>query len=33
MQTVQKLSVEQIQQLKPGAVVVGFMQPHARKAK
>ena len=31
--TVQPLSVEQIQQLKPGAVVVGFMQPHARKAE
>jgi NAD(P) transhydrogenase subunit alpha len=29
--TVQPLSVEQIQQLKPGAVVVGFMQPYARK--
>src|ERR1700730_26606 len=28
--TVQPLTVEQIQQLKPGAVVVGFMQPHAR---
>jgi NAD(P) transhydrogenase subunit alpha len=27
---VQPLSVEQIQQLKPGAVVVGFMQAHAR---
>ncbi|MGA8706131.1 MAG: NAD(P) transhydrogenase subunit alpha [Steroidobacteraceae bacterium] len=27
---VQPLGVEQIQQLKPGAVVVGFMQPHAR---
>jgi H+-translocating NAD(P) transhydrogenase subunit alpha len=31
--TVQPLSVEQIQQLRPGAVVVGFMQPHARKAE
>ncbi len=31
--TVQPLSVEQIQQLKPGAVVVGFMQPYARKAE
>ena len=31
--TVQPLSVEQIQQLKAGAVVVGFMQPHARKAE
>jgi NAD(P) transhydrogenase subunit alpha len=31
--TVQPLSVEQIQQLKSGAVVVGFMQPHARKAE
>jgi len=30
---VQPLSVEQIQQLKAGAVVVGFMQPHARKAE
>jgi NAD(P) transhydrogenase subunit alpha len=29
--TVQPLTVEQIQQLKAGAVVVGFMQPHARK--
>src|SRR5256714_13032062 len=28
--TVQPLTVEQIGQLKPGAVVVGFMQPHAR---
>ncbi|HEY3809456.1 MAG TPA: NAD(P) transhydrogenase subunit alpha [Steroidobacteraceae bacterium] len=28
--TVQPLSVEQIQQLKSGAVVVGFMQAHAR---
>jgi NAD(P) transhydrogenase subunit alpha len=28
---VQPLSLEQIGQLKPGAVVVGFMQPHARK--
>ena len=31
--TVQPLTLEQIQQLKPGAVVVGFMQPHARKAE
>src|SRR6202162_2111210 len=31
--TVQPLTVEQIQQLKPGAVVVGFMQPHARAAE
>jgi len=31
--TVQPLSVGQIQQLKSGAVVVGFMQPHARKAE
>jgi H+-translocating NAD(P) transhydrogenase subunit alpha len=31
--TVQPLSLEQIQQLRPGAVVVGFMQPHARKAE
>lgn len=29
--TVQPLSLEQIQQLKAGAVVVGFLQPHARK--
>src|SRR3981081_1650867 len=28
--TVQPLTVEQIQQLKPGAVVIGFMQPPAR---
>src|SRR5256714_4951689 len=28
--TVQPLTVEQIGQLKPGAVVVGFMQPHPR---
>src|SRR6202162_1980954 len=31
--TVQPLRVEQIGQLKPGAVVVGFMQPHARAAE
>jgi NAD(P) transhydrogenase subunit alpha len=31
--TVQPLSLEQIQQLKSGAIVVGFMQPHARKAE
>ncbi|HTD12143.1 MAG TPA: NAD(P) transhydrogenase subunit alpha [Steroidobacteraceae bacterium] len=31
--TVQPLSVAQIQQLKPGAVVVGYMQPHARLAE
>ncbi|HEY0767902.1 MAG TPA: NAD(P) transhydrogenase subunit alpha [Steroidobacteraceae bacterium] len=31
--TVQPLTVEQIQQLKQGAVVVGFMQPHARAAE
>jgi H+-translocating NAD(P) transhydrogenase subunit alpha len=31
--TVQPLSVDQIQKLKSGAVVVGFMQPHARKAE
>jgi H+-translocating NAD(P) transhydrogenase subunit alpha len=31
--TVQPLSVEQIQQLKAGAVVVGFMQPYIRKAE
>lgn len=30
---VQPLGVEQIQQLKAGAVVVGFMQPHARAAE
>src|SRR4029453_7301375 len=30
---VQPLSLEQIQQLKAGTVVVGFMQPHARKAE
>ncbi len=29
--TVQPLSVEQIQRLKSGAIVVGFMQAHARK--
>jgi len=31
--TVQPLSVEQIGKLKSGAVVVGFMQPHARHAE
>src|ERR1700704_3897776 len=31
--TVQPLSIEQIQQLKPGAVVIGFMQAHARTAE
>src|SRR5450631_3808603 len=31
--TVQPLSVEQIGQLKSGAVVIGFMQPHARHAE
>ena len=31
--TVQPLTLEQIDQLKAGAVVVGFMQPHARKAE
>src|ERR1017187_7027685 len=31
--TVQPLSVAQIEQLKPGAVVVGYMQPHARMAE
>jgi NAD(P) transhydrogenase subunit alpha len=31
--TVQPLTVEQIGHLKSGAVVVGFMQPHARKAE
>jgi H+-translocating NAD(P) transhydrogenase subunit alpha len=30
---VQPLSLEQIQQLRSGAVVIGFMQPHARKAE
>jgi NAD(P) transhydrogenase subunit alpha len=31
--TVQPLSVAQIEQLRPGAVVIGFMQPHARAAE
>jgi H+-translocating NAD(P) transhydrogenase subunit alpha len=31
--TVQPLTVEQIAQLKPSAIVVGFMQPHARAAE
>ncbi len=31
--TVQPLSLEQIAGLKSGAVVIGFMQPHARKAE
>jgi len=31
--TVQPLSVAQIGQLKAGAVVIGFMQPHARRAE
>ncbi|HVO45180.1 MAG TPA: NAD(P) transhydrogenase subunit alpha [Steroidobacteraceae bacterium] len=31
--TVQPLSLEQIQRLKPGTVVIGFMQAHARKAE
>jgi H+-translocating NAD(P) transhydrogenase subunit alpha len=31
--TVQPLAVEQIGHLKPGAVVVGFMQPHAHPAE
>jgi len=31
--TVQPLSMEQIQQLKSGTVVVGYMQAHARKAE
>jgi NAD(P) transhydrogenase subunit alpha len=31
--TVQPLTLEQIAQLKSGAVVVGFMQPHARSAE
>jgi len=29
--TVQPLTLEQIQQLRPGAVVIGFLQPYARK--
>jgi NAD(P) transhydrogenase subunit alpha len=31
--TVQPLAVEQIAALKPSAVVIGFMQPHARRAE
>jgi len=31
--TVQPLSVEQIGSLKAGAIVIGFMQPHARQAE
>src|SRR5580692_3401341 len=31
--TVQPLTVDQIQRLKAGAVVIGFMQPHARRAE
>src|SRR6202171_411675 len=31
--TVQPLTVEQIQQLKPGALLIGYMQPHARAAE
>jgi H+-translocating NAD(P) transhydrogenase subunit alpha len=31
--TVQPLTLEQIGQLKPGAVVIGFMQPYARAAE
>lgn len=31
--TVQPLSVEQIGQLKAGAIVIGFMQPYSRKAE
>jgi NAD(P) transhydrogenase subunit alpha len=31
--TVQPLNVEQIGQLKAGAIVIGFMQPHARHAE
>src|SRR6202020_549588 len=31
--TVQPLTVDQIQRLKSGAVVIGYMQPHARKAE
>ncbi|MEP7246736.1 MAG: NAD(P)(+) transhydrogenase (Re/Si-specific) subunit alpha, partial [Gammaproteobacteria bacterium] len=31
--TVQPLTLDQIQQLRAGTVVIGFMQPHARKAE
>src|SRR5215467_11164624 len=31
--TVQPLSVDQIHRLKPGAVVIGFMQPYSRHAE
>jgi len=31
--TVQPLAVDQIQRLKTGAVVIGFMQPHARRTE
>jgi NAD(P) transhydrogenase subunit alpha len=31
--TVQPLALEQIQRLRSGAVVIGFMQPHARRAE
>src|SRR5262245_29893044 len=31
--TVQPLSVDQITQLKPGAVVIGYMQAYSRKAE
>src|SRR5581483_5670276 len=31
--TVQPLSVQQIQQLRSGTVVVGYMQPYGRKAE
>jgi NAD(P) transhydrogenase subunit alpha len=31
--TVQPLALDQIQRLRPGAVVIGFMQPHARRAE
>ena len=31
--TVQPLTLEQIQRLKSGTVVIGFMQPHARRAE
>ncbi len=31
--TVQPLSVDQIHRLKPGAVVIGFMQPYSRRAE
>src|SRR3977135_3704150 len=31
--TVQPLALDQIQRLRPGAVVIGFIQPHARRAE